>query len=127
MRRDSPAFGWALTEGLLDGGVDVLPLGQCGTEEVYFHTADSGADAGLMVTASHNPEDYNGFKMVLADAAAATRDNALGAIEVAGDVGSVHRAGRRICARVASSCRRRAGRPTSSVCWSRSPVWLSGR
>lgn len=81
MRQDSPAFAAALSQGLLDSGVDVLPVGQCGTEEVYFHTARSGADAGLMVTASHNPESYNGFKMVLKDATAATRENSLDAIE----------------------------------------------
>lgn len=81
MRQDSPALAGALAQGLLDGGTSVLPVGLCGTEEVYFHTAHAGADAGLMVTASHNPENYNGFKMVLADAAAATRENALDAIE----------------------------------------------
>lgn len=57
MRSDSPALAGGITQGLLDSGVDVLPLGQCGTEEVYFHTDNSGADAGLMVTASHNPID----------------------------------------------------------------------
>ncbi len=81
MRQDSPALAQALAQGLLDSGVDVMPLGQCGTEEVYFHTADRDADAGLMVTASHNPYSYNGIKMVLEDARAATRDNALEAIE----------------------------------------------
>ncbi|MCV0396054.1 MAG: phosphomannomutase [Rhizobiaceae bacterium] len=81
MRRDSPALAAALAQGLLDSGADVLPAGMCGTEEVYFHTAASGADAGLMVTASHNPENYNGFKMVLKGAAAATRDNAFDVIE----------------------------------------------
>jgi len=81
MRRDSPAFAHAIAQGLLDMGVDVLPVGQCGTEEVYFHTADSGADAGLMVTASHNPQNYNGIKMVLKGASAATRANALDGIE----------------------------------------------
>jgi phosphomannomutase len=81
MRQDSPALAAAIAQGLLDGGVEVLPLGLCGTEEVYFHTARSGADAGLMVTASHNPPDYNGIKMVLADAAAATRENAFNEIE----------------------------------------------
>ncbi|MGY6710627.1 MAG: phosphomannomutase [Rhizobiaceae bacterium] len=81
MRQDSPGLAGALAQGLLDGGVDVLPVGLCGTEEVYFHTAASGAGAGLMVTASHNPDSYNGFKMVLEGAAAATRDNALNAIE----------------------------------------------
>ena len=81
MRQDSPGLAAALGQGLLDGGVDVLPVGMCGTEEVYFHTAASGAGAGLMVTASHNPESYNGFKMVLEGAAAATRENALDEIE----------------------------------------------
>ena len=81
MRQDSPALAAAMAQGLLDSGVDVLPVGQCGTEEVYFHTAHTGAGAGLMVTASHNPENYNGFKMVLEGAAAATRENALDAIE----------------------------------------------
>lgn len=81
MRQDSPALAQALAQGLLDSGASVLPLGQCGTEEVYFHTAHSGADIGLMVTASHNPEDYNGIKMVLKGAAAATRENAFLAIE----------------------------------------------
>jgi len=83
MRRDSPALAQAIAQGLLDSGVDVLPLGQCGTEEVYFHTDHSGADAGLMVTASHNPDNYNGIKMVLKGAKAATRDNALDRLEAA--------------------------------------------
>ncbi|MCV0379262.1 phosphomannomutase [Nitratireductor sp.] len=81
MRMDSPALAEALTQGLLDSGVAVRPVGRCGTEEVYFHTAASGADAGLMVTASHNPPDYNGIKMVLKGASAATPDNAFNAIE----------------------------------------------
>jgi phosphomannomutase len=81
MRQDSPALAAAIAQGLLDGGTDVLPLGMCGTEEVYFHTARSGADAGLMVTASHNPPEYNGIKMVLAGAAPATRENAFNGIE----------------------------------------------
>ena len=73
MRQDSPALAAALSQGLLDTGVDVLPLGQCGTAEVYFQTARCGANAGLMVTASHNPADYNGIKMVPDDAAPAAK------------------------------------------------------
>ena len=81
MRLDSAPFAEAISQGLMDSGVDVLPVGQCGTEEVYFHTDDSGADGGLMVTASHNPQDYNGIKMVLKGAKAATKENALGPLE----------------------------------------------
>lgn len=81
MRLDSAPFAEAISQGLMDSGVDVLPVGQCGTEEVYFHTDNSGADGGLMVTASHNPQDYNGIKMVLKGAQAATKDNALGPLE----------------------------------------------
>jgi phosphomannomutase len=81
MRQDSPAFAQAIVQGLLDGGANVLPLGQCGTEEVYFNTDHSGADAGLMITASHNPPSYNGIKMVLKGSRAATRENALKPLE----------------------------------------------
>jgi phosphomannomutase / phosphoglucomutase len=81
MRQESQPFALALAQGLLDCGVDVLPVGRCGTEEVYFHTAATGADVGLMVTASHNPADYNGLKMVLSGSRAATRQNAFDALE----------------------------------------------
>ncbi len=81
MRLDSAPFAEAISQGLMDSGVDVLPVGQCGTEEVYFHTDNSGADGGLMVTASHNPQNYNGIKMVLKGAKAATKENALGPLE----------------------------------------------
>ena len=54
----------ALTSGLLDAGVDVIDLGQTGTEEIYFATSYLSVDGGIEVTASHNPIDYNGMKMV---------------------------------------------------------------
>lgn len=54
----------AVSRGLTDGGADVLDIGQCGTEMVYFATFNEMADGGIMVTASHNPMDHNGMKLV---------------------------------------------------------------
>ena len=54
----------ALVDGITDGGADVLHIGQCGTEEVYFATFNNAVDGGICVTASHNPMDYNGMKFV---------------------------------------------------------------
>ncbi|WP_432821484.1 phosphomannomutase [Trichloromonas sp.] len=64
VRLSSEALSIALSRGLTEGGADVLDIGLCGTEEVYFATFHSGADGGIMVTASHNPMDYNGMKLV---------------------------------------------------------------
>lgn len=64
IRLTSESITDALVEGLRDSGVDVLHIGTCGTEEVYFATFHYGLDGGIVVTASHNPKDYNGMKMV---------------------------------------------------------------
>ncbi|MEH6492914.1 phosphomannomutase CpsG [Halopseudomonas sp.] len=64
VRATSPELKSALANGLRDEGVDVLDLGLAGTEEVYFATFHLGVDGGIEVTASHNPIDYNGFKLV---------------------------------------------------------------
>ncbi|MGR3468470.1 MAG: phosphomannomutase/phosphoglucomutase [Shimia sp.] len=64
IRLSSPRLAAALADGLRAGGADVADLGLCGTEEVYFATDHIGACAGVMVTASHNPADDNGFKIV---------------------------------------------------------------
>jgi len=63
-RATSPALKAAVTEGLTATGANVSDLGLCGTEEVYFATGHLEADGGIMVTASHNPIDYNGMKLV---------------------------------------------------------------
>ncbi len=64
MRLSGPALAVALTRGLCEAGVDVVDLGEVGTEEVYFATFSLGLDGGVMVTASHNPAEYNGMKFV---------------------------------------------------------------
>ncbi|MGB3406293.1 MAG: phosphomannomutase [Jannaschia sp.] len=63
-RESSAALAGAVAEGLVSQGVQVLDLGLSGTEEVYFATDHLGADGGICVTASHNPMDYNGMKLV---------------------------------------------------------------
>ena len=64
IRLSSESIKGALTEGLLEQGVDVYDIGLCGTEEIYFATSHAGMDGGIAVTASHNPKDYNGMKFV---------------------------------------------------------------
>ena len=63
MRLTSGEFADAVIKGLTDAGVEVLDIGLCGTEMVYFATAHLKTDGGIMVTASHNPPEYNGFKI----------------------------------------------------------------
>ena len=63
-RPSSPELLRATANGLMAGGSDVLDLGLCGTEEVYHATSHFGADGGIEITASHNPVQYNGMKMV---------------------------------------------------------------
>jgi phosphomannomutase/phosphoglucomutase len=65
-RLSGPSLSAALAEGLRLAGVDVIDLGVVATPMVYFGTNVLGAASGIMVTGSHNPPDYNGFKMVLA-------------------------------------------------------------
>jgi len=64
IRLSSQELADAVCEGLLDAGVEVLDIGLGGTEMVYFATGHLQADGGIMVTASHNPADYNGLKLV---------------------------------------------------------------
>jgi phosphomannomutase len=64
IRLSSPELVAALVRGLTESGVDVVDIGVCGTEMVYFATFHLGLDGGIMVTASHNPPNYNGMKMV---------------------------------------------------------------
>lgn len=80
MRLESPILSQALIQGIIDAGADVIDIGLCGTEEVYFATSYYKTDAGVMVTASHNPKGYNGMKIVQAGAAPVSGDTGLNAI-----------------------------------------------
>lgn len=80
-RLSSPGLAAALTQGFLDAGVDVIDIGLCGTEEVYFATFHLRVDGGIMITASHNPVDYNGMKLVREGARPVSGDSGLKKIE----------------------------------------------
>jgi phosphomannomutase len=64
MRVSSPAMARAAIEGAADGGAEVLDIGMVGTEMLYFAVGELGLDGGLTVTASHNPKEYTGMKIV---------------------------------------------------------------
>lgn len=64
VRQTSESLKLALANGLRDAGTDVLDIGMSGTEEIYFATFHLGIDGGIEVTASHNPMNYNGMKLV---------------------------------------------------------------
>ncbi|WP_320150908.1 phosphomannomutase CpsG [uncultured Tolumonas sp.] len=64
VRLTSESLKQALSNGLRDAGTNVLDIGLSGTEEIYFATFHLGVDGGIEVTASHNPMDYNGMKLV---------------------------------------------------------------
>ncbi|WP_284692178.1 phosphomannomutase [Pinirhizobacter soli] len=81
IRLDSPKLAEAVSNGLRDEGCDVVDIGLGGTEEVYFQTAHRGSIGGIMVTASHNPIDYNGMKLVRDGAKPISGDTGLKDIE----------------------------------------------
>lgn len=92
MRLESPMLAQALIRGITEGGADVIDIGLCGTEEVYFATSHEQAGGGVMVTASHNPKGYNGMKLVRETSKPISGDSGLHAIRnrvVTGDLGPV--------------------------------------
>ncbi|MHA7816909.1 MAG: phosphohexomutase domain-containing protein [Pseudohaliea sp.] len=99
VRLTSEALKGALIEGLRSQGVDVFDLGLAGTEEIYFATfhgdARGGFDGGIVVTASHNPMDYNGMKFVREGARPLSGDTGLFDIRDLAAAGAFPAAGRR--------------------------------
>ncbi|MEJ2764613.1 phosphomannomutase CpsG [Photobacterium sp. MCCC 1A19761] len=81
IRLSSEALKQALADGLMDAGADVLDLGVTGTEEVYFATFFLNVDGGIEITASHNPKDYNGMKLVRAGSQPISGDSGLREIQ----------------------------------------------
>lgn len=81
IRLSGPSLARALSQALNDAGVDVVDLGMVGTEMVYFATGHYGFDGGVMITASHNPPEYNGMKMVRAESRPISGDSGLLEIE----------------------------------------------
>ncbi|MBO5651545.1 MAG: phosphomannomutase, partial [Selenomonas sp.] len=81
IRLSGPALKAALIKGLTESGCDVIDIGQCGTEMIYFATAHLKLDGGVMITASHNPKEYNGMKFVRQEARPISGDTGLRELE----------------------------------------------
>ncbi|MGB3726199.1 MAG: phosphomannomutase CpsG [Glaciecola sp.] len=79
-RKTSLPLKLALSAGIIDGGAKVSDIGAAGTEEIYFATKHLGVDGGIEVTASHNPINYNGMKMVKSGSVPISGDTGLHAI-----------------------------------------------
>jgi len=82
IRLSSQSICGALSNGLMDSGVNVFNIGLCGTEEIYFATSHLEVDGGIAVTASHNPKDYNGMKFVREDSKPISADTGLNVIKL---------------------------------------------
>jgi phosphomannomutase len=100
MRESSEEMFEALTSGILDRGIDIADLGMVSTDGLYFAVGKYGYDGGVMITASHNPGNYNGFKICRREAVPLSgtevldilaKDIASGRIEKAGSRGSIAR------------------------------------
>ena len=81
VRKSSVSISEALIKGFTDSGVDVINIGLCGTEMIYFATSYLKVDGGIMITASHNPPEYNGMKFVKRDSVPVSYDSGLNEIE----------------------------------------------
>lgn len=81
VRSTSKTLKTALSNGLRDEGVDVIDIGMAGTEEIYFATSYLKTDGGIEITASHNPIDYNGMKLVRANSKPISGDTGLNDIK----------------------------------------------
>ena len=81
IRKSSIEISEALIQGLTDAGSNVVNIGLCGTEMIYFSTPFLNADGGIMITASHNPPEYNGMKFVKRESVPFGYDSGLNIVE----------------------------------------------
>ncbi len=81
IRKSSLEICEALIKGLTDAGSNVVNIGLCGTEMIYFSTPYLNADGGIMITASHNPPEYNGMKFVKRDSVPVGYESGLNLVE----------------------------------------------
>lgn len=88
IRPSSHSLKLAAIEGITDAGVDVIDLGMTGTEEVYFATSHYNAIGGIEITASHNPINYNGLKMVRENSRPISADTGLAEVRVLAESGN---------------------------------------
>src|SRR6266481_1731767 len=77
MRISSPSLKERVIAGLIDSGIDVCDIGLVSTPSYYFAVAFFGFDGGLQISASHNPKEWNGLKMVRAGAAAISKNTGI--------------------------------------------------
>lgn len=87
VRLTSAALKQALARGLMDAGADVIDIGVTGTEEIYFAAFHLDVDGGIEITASHNPMDYNGMKLVARGARPISGDSGLREIQALAERG----------------------------------------
>ena len=92
MRMSSPAIGDAAKRGIRDAGVDVIDIGLCSTPASYFANGDGGYGGSIMITASHNPAKYNGFKLCREQAIPLSYETGIEEIEILFKQGSVKKA-----------------------------------
>src|SRR5437868_210454 len=80
MRLSSPSMAEAFIDGALEQGADIVDYGMIPTDMLYFAVARDGLDGGVEITASHNPKQYNGMKLVRREALPLSGDAGIGDI-----------------------------------------------
>lgn len=104
IRLSSEALKQATIRGLNDAGVNVLDLGMTGTEEVYFAAFHLDVQGGIEVTASHNPMDYNGMKLVRENARPISADTGLKEIQALAETNNFEEVSQKVQRKAITFC-----------------------